>query len=288
VEDGSSCSSSATNPSAVWGRWVSSSRSNVGNAFITQRMRVPPLFSTSGNGSRPRSGGSPFHEYASSWMRDRLTSRGEPLCPHVRELYEGHLRRHINPRFRTVAVADITTPAVRAWYSDLRDCGPGGSTTAKYYRLLRSILSTAVEDGLIPANRPCQTCSSRRCHPAPLAGRRSARRLRRTPQRRDLRAHASRRRPLRRHGHRRTAAPAGRPRRGPHRSAEDRSRKADRHDPAIAHRRPSGPPRALVDADPDALLVVGEKGAPLRPHVWQNAWDAAYVPRPRGCAIHGQ
>jgi integrase len=45
---------------------------------------------------------------------------------------------------------------VRSWHADLlRGPYPGDSTSAKAYRLLRSILNTAVEDGRIAAN-PCQ------------------------------------------------------------------------------------------------------------------------------------
>jgi integrase len=52
-------------------------------------------------------------------------------------------------------LARITTAQVRDWNARLRGPdGPGASTAAKCYRLLRSILTTAVEDGLIPAN-PC-------------------------------------------------------------------------------------------------------------------------------------
>lgn len=44
---------------------------------------------------------------------------------------------------------------VRSWYAGLLADGPGASTTAKCYRLLRAILNTAVDDGLIGAN-PCR------------------------------------------------------------------------------------------------------------------------------------
>jgi integrase len=43
---------------------------------------------------------------------------------------------------------------VRSWHANLLRNGPGASTAAKCYGLLRAILSTAVEDGLLAAN-PC-------------------------------------------------------------------------------------------------------------------------------------
>jgi len=73
----------------------------------------------------------------------------------VRDLYATELRLHILPVLGATRLARLTTAKVRAWYADLRGPdGPGASTAAKCYRLLRSILTTAVEDGLIPAN-PC-------------------------------------------------------------------------------------------------------------------------------------
>lgn len=93
--------------------------------------------------------------YAPSWVKARLTNRGEPLRPRVRDLYDHQLRLHILPELGSIRLAKITTAVVRSWCSELRGPdGPGASTAAKCYRLLRSILATAVEDGLIPAN-PC-------------------------------------------------------------------------------------------------------------------------------------
>jgi integrase len=48
----------------------------------------------------------------------------------------------------------LTTARVRSWHATLLTNGPGASSVAKCYRLLRTILTTAVEDGFIVAN-PC-------------------------------------------------------------------------------------------------------------------------------------
>ena len=103
---------------------------------------------------RPSEGRTTLGEYAPTWLETRLTSRGEPLRPRVRELYECQLRRHILPVLGTIPLAKLTTARVRSWHADLLANGPGASTAAKCYRLLRAILTTAVEDGLIAAN-PC-------------------------------------------------------------------------------------------------------------------------------------
>ncbi len=93
--------------------------------------------------------------YASDWLDSRLTARGEPLRPRVRELYEGQLRLHIVPVLGDVPLHRLTTARIRSWHAALRGPdGPGASSAAKCYRLLRSILATAVEDGLLAAN-PC-------------------------------------------------------------------------------------------------------------------------------------
>ena len=84
----------------------------------------------------------------------RLTSRGEPLRPRVRELYEGYLRLHILPTLGRVPLGRLSTATVRRWYAALLADGPGPSTVAKCYRLLRAILNTAVEDRHLVTN-PC-------------------------------------------------------------------------------------------------------------------------------------
>ncbi len=93
-------------------------------------------------------------EYAPGWLDSRLTSRGEPLRPRVRELYEGYLRLHILPMLGSVPLGRMSTATVRRWHAVLLTEGPGPSTVAKCYRLLRTILNTAVEDRHLIAN-PC-------------------------------------------------------------------------------------------------------------------------------------
>lgn len=93
-------------------------------------------------------------EYASGWLGSRLTARGEPLRPRVRELYESELRLHILPTLGAVPLGRMTTVTIRRWHADLLAKGPGPSTVAKCYRLLRAILNTAVEDRHLVVN-PC-------------------------------------------------------------------------------------------------------------------------------------
>jgi hypothetical protein len=103
---------------------------------------------------RPDAGAVLLEDYARLWLASRLGRSGAPLRPRVRELYEGELRLHILPSLGRVPVGRLRPAAVRTWYAGLVKDGPGASTASKCYRLLRAILNTAVDDGLLASN-PC-------------------------------------------------------------------------------------------------------------------------------------
>jgi len=73
----------------------------------------------------------------------------------LRRLYRYLLRCHLGPDFETRALADIQEPNVRRWRKDLLDGDTSTVTAAKAYRLLKAIMNTAVDDGLIRRN-PCR------------------------------------------------------------------------------------------------------------------------------------
>ncbi len=88
--------------------------------------------------------------YAWRWLAERPNLR-----PRTRELYEGELRLHILSGLGTIEVGRLSSSAVRTWHAGLLKADkPGATTVAKCYRLLRAILTTAVEDGLLLKN-PC-------------------------------------------------------------------------------------------------------------------------------------
>ena len=87
-----------------------------------------------------------FEDYATRWLEERS------LRPRTREMYESQLRKWILDTFGTVRLNDITTPDVRSWRGRLLKSHLSENTVAKVYRLLRTIMETAVEDGLIRAN----------------------------------------------------------------------------------------------------------------------------------------
>ncbi|WP_406168510.1 tyrosine-type recombinase/integrase [Streptomyces sp. NBC_00996] len=94
-----------------------------------------------------------FGDFAESWLKDR------DYAATTRERNTGVLNRHILPTFRAVALREITTPQVRRWRTDLLDAGVGPATVSKAYQVLRAIMNTAVDDGLIERN-PCRVKSA--------------------------------------------------------------------------------------------------------------------------------
>jgi integrase len=89
-------------------------------------------------------------DFGATWIEERPGLRPETIT-----LYRYQLRAHIAPHFAGVTVAGVTLAWVRSWRKALLDSGVSAVTAAKAYRLLRAILNTAVDDGLIRSN-PCR------------------------------------------------------------------------------------------------------------------------------------
>jgi integrase len=103
-----------------------------------------------GTWTDPDAGRVSFDGYARSWVETRANLR-----PRTVDLYESLLEHHIVPALGDHEVGTLSAGTVRRWFSQLvRKSGPGSLTPAKSYRLLRTILNTAVADGLIARN-PC-------------------------------------------------------------------------------------------------------------------------------------
>jgi integrase len=98
----------------------------------------------------PDAGAVPLGEYSATWIAERLGLRPKTIT-----LYRYLLRAHIVPHFPAITVAALTTGAVRRWHKKLLDNGVSPVTAAKAYRLLRAVMNTAVDDGLIRRN-PCR------------------------------------------------------------------------------------------------------------------------------------
>jgi integrase len=98
----------------------------------------------------PNTGRVPFGEFAADWIAERPNLR-----PKTIQLYCYLLRGFLAPTFGQTAVADIREASVRRWRKNLLDQGVTSVTAAKAYRLLRAVMNTAVDDGLIRRN-PCR------------------------------------------------------------------------------------------------------------------------------------
>jgi hypothetical protein len=89
-----------------------------------------------------------FGEYAEEWLQGRAE-----LAVRTVELYQWLLCRHVTPTFGDIPLDGITPAAVRLWHAGIAREHP--TTAAKAYRLVSSILRTALVDELI-AKSPCQ------------------------------------------------------------------------------------------------------------------------------------
>ena len=100
----------------------------------------------------PKAGKETLAPYSERWLTERT------LEDRTRELYQGLLDRHIVPTFGATPIAEIRPSTVRSWNAALARRYP--TTAAKAYRLLRTILATAVTDDVLTAN-PCRVDGER-------------------------------------------------------------------------------------------------------------------------------
>jgi len=87
--------------------------------------------------------------YATSWLAQRADLR-----PRTAELYGGLLARHLLPQLGQLPLHRLSPAIIRKWHAGRLEAGVGRSTVAKAYRLLKTILSTAVVDEVLARN-PC-------------------------------------------------------------------------------------------------------------------------------------
>jgi integrase len=98
----------------------------------------------------PDLGRASFGEYALAWIKER-----PGLRPNTVQVYQYMLARHLRLFVGNRAVADIREAHVRRWRGELLDSGASPATIAKAYQLMKAIMNTAVDDGIVPRN-PCR------------------------------------------------------------------------------------------------------------------------------------
>lgn len=92
-----------------------------------------------------------FEAYALEWVETRIY-RSKPLRASTKYRYRYQLANYVFPEIGGLALGHIRPETIRAWYRTLSHIPP---TRAATYKLVKGILTTAVEDGRIKAN-PCK------------------------------------------------------------------------------------------------------------------------------------
>lgn len=91
-----------------------------------------------------------FRVYADDWLAAR------DVRPRTRDHYRRLLEQWLYPTFGNKPLSAITPTAVRQWHNhSVGEDGHGATMRAHAYTLLKSVLSTAVDDDVIPSN-PCR------------------------------------------------------------------------------------------------------------------------------------
>ena len=100
----------------------------------------------------PRSGEVTLAAYANEWLSHRTD-----LAMRTKELYRHVLDRHVLPILGDTTLAGLAPSKIRGWHAEIAEEHP--ATASKAYRLLSTILKTAVTDGLILTS-PCRVKSA--------------------------------------------------------------------------------------------------------------------------------
>jgi len=96
----------------------------------------------------PRGGQETLCNFANEWLRQRTD-----LAERTTELYRHVLDKHILPALGTSTLTGLSPTKIRAWHSNIAKDHP--AMASKAYRLLSSIMRTAVVDDII-AISPCK------------------------------------------------------------------------------------------------------------------------------------
>lgn len=91
-----------------------------------------------------------FSAYAEVWLENRRRPDGTPLRQRTRLLYRSMLDRELLPAFGPTRLDQITRAQIKRWHGGLPSQRRTGNAHA--YGLLRTILSSAVDDELLAVN----------------------------------------------------------------------------------------------------------------------------------------
>src|SRR5712691_1497824 len=106
---------------------------------------------TKGEWTDPDRGKVKLADYATTWITQRPNLR-----PRTVDLYRWLLKKHIAPHLGGVPVGKLSTAMIREWRATLLGNGVSVSMAAKAYRLLRAIMTTAVDNDNMLLRNPCR------------------------------------------------------------------------------------------------------------------------------------
>ena len=86
-----------------------------------------------------------------SWWRDYF-SHAIGLRPSTRAAYESNMRLHVLPCLGSRPLGALTKAEIRSWLAGRQQAGVGAATLNGAYRVLRTALNAAFEEGLIARN----------------------------------------------------------------------------------------------------------------------------------------
>ena len=90
-----------------------------------------------------------FREYATRWMREHVKMHCKPSTARG---YQNVLDLHVFPRFGSVRLDRLTREAIRTMFVELSETGLYQNTLNNALIVIRSLLNSAIEDGLISSN----------------------------------------------------------------------------------------------------------------------------------------
>ena len=104
-----------------------------------------------------------LREYADQWLATRTNASGDPLRPSTRRVYTHYLDKHVYPVLGDLRLPQVTSERIATWYATTLVGRP--TLRARTYSLLRTVLSSAVDDGHLEDN-PCRIRGAGRARPA--------------------------------------------------------------------------------------------------------------------------
>jgi integrase len=97
----------------------------------------------------PAAGKVRFDDYAAAWLATKVDA-----APRTLVNIEGRIRKHANPYFGPMAMADVRSLHVRSWVANMHAVGLARATIKAAYLTVAQVFASSVVDGVI-GRTPC-------------------------------------------------------------------------------------------------------------------------------------